>query len=285
MKKLISIAEGNLLRVAASKGATTLSALKERTGVDRKTLRLANAGKAIKETTLQSIADKLRVPIAHLTGSSAIEGSDPPRIDSNKYRELKLQRLDAAALRKLAGEHNEIDWLLKFDRISEGLEALLLKLRESLNGWFGHLHHYPDYETGDNLVDAISDIKRSADIENCVALLEQEHDLKILGGTYVSWESLHGVLDKQKQRILPIFRYSSQLVIALAIVPKADSNSTTRVLIGPEPPQEFSEGQFAGLDFVFVDGDLRWSRNTEFSTDELELIEREKVHGEWSKIF
>jgi hypothetical protein len=272
-KKLIAIPEGNLMRIAASKGATTLSALKERTGVDRKTLRLANAGSAIKETTLQSIADKLRVPIAHLVGSSAaVESSDLPRIDSNKYRELKLQRLDAATLRKLAGEHNEINWHLKFDQISEELETLLLKLRESLKAWFWHLQLLED-EAGDNLTEQISHIKRSVDIDKCVEEFQQR-DLKILGGTYVTWDSHR---DGRKQRgIIPYFRYSSRLVIALAIVPKANNNSTMRVLIGPEPPQEFSENQLADIDFVFVDGDLRWSRNTEFSADEQELIDFER---------
>ena len=35
-KKLVAIPEGNLLRIAATKGVATLSALKEKTGVDRK---------------------------------------------------------------------------------------------------------------------------------------------------------------------------------------------------------------------------------------------------------
>jgi hypothetical protein len=270
-KKLIAIPEGNLMRIAVSKGAPTLSALKEKTGVDRKTLRLANAGSAIKETTLQSIADKLRVPIAHLVGSSAAVESDKlPRIDSYKYHELKLQRLDAAALRKLAGEHNEINWILKFDQISEELEALLLKLRESLNGWFFHLQHLDD--SGDNLIDQISHIKRSVDIDKCVEQLEQR-DLKILGSPYVAWNTHRGLFDEQKNRILPILRYRSRLTIALAIVPKANNNSTIRILIGPEPPQEFGEDQPAGIDLVFVDGDLRWSRGTEFSPGEQELID------------
>ena len=32
--------------------------------------------------------------------------------------------------------HAEINWILKFDQISEDLEKLLLKLRENLKGWF-----------------------------------------------------------------------------------------------------------------------------------------------------
>ena len=72
-KKLVAIPEGNLLRIAATKGVATLSALKEKTGVDRKTLRTINTGQPVKETTLQAIADKLRVPLAHLLGPSTLD--------------------------------------------------------------------------------------------------------------------------------------------------------------------------------------------------------------------
>src|SRR5262245_15599945 len=145
-KKLIAIPKGNLMRVAASKGHDTLSALKEKAGVDRKTLRAIEAGRPVKETTLQSIANRLRVPMTHLVGSSVVESHDP----RDQHREFKLQRLDAAALRKLAGEHNDINWILKFDQISEDLETLLLKLRESLKGWFFQ-RDFLDDEAGDNL--------------------------------------------------------------------------------------------------------------------------------------
>ena len=72
-KKLVAIPEGNLLRIAATKSVATLSALKEKTGVDRKTLRTINTGRPVKEATLQSIADKLRVPLAHLFGPSTLD--------------------------------------------------------------------------------------------------------------------------------------------------------------------------------------------------------------------
>jgi DNA-binding Xre family transcriptional regulator len=59
-KEMISIPEGKLMRVAAIKGITTISDLKQRTTVDRKTLSAIDKGKPVKQTTLQSIADKLR---------------------------------------------------------------------------------------------------------------------------------------------------------------------------------------------------------------------------------
>src|SRR6476659_8644509 len=136
MAKKLAAIPGNLMRVAASKGVETILALYEKTGVDRKTLRAINNGKPVKETTLQKIADKLRVPMAHLVGSGMAESHDSDHEHRDQYRELKLQRLNAAALRKLAGENDEINWILKFDQISEDLEKLLLRLSENLKGWF-----------------------------------------------------------------------------------------------------------------------------------------------------
>ena len=73
MTKKLAIPEGNLLRVAAMKGITTLSALEEKTGVDRKTLRAINRGQPFKERTLQAIADKLQIPLAHFFGPSTLD--------------------------------------------------------------------------------------------------------------------------------------------------------------------------------------------------------------------
>lgn len=276
-KKMIAIPQGNLMRVAASKGHDTLSALKEKTGVDRKTLRAIEAGRPIKETTLQSIADRLRVPMAHLDGTGTVETNERPRNDSVKYRELRLQRLDAATLRKRA--HHDINWILKVDRISEDQETLLRKLHESLNLWVLHLELLDD-DSGENLIDQISYIKRSTDIDKCVEELEQ-CDLKILGGTFVRWDSCRGLFDGKNKRALPILSYRSRLVTALAIVPKTDNNSTMRVFIGLEPPQKFNESQLTGIDLVFVDGDVRWARNTEwksdFSPEEQELIDNARL--------
>ena len=162
MTKKLAIPEGNLMRIAATKSVTTMVALKEKTGVDRKTLRAINTGQPVKETTLQAIADKLRVPLAHLLGPSTLDevenssslgthhqASDFLEIKLQQldvgarrrlgdFREIKLQQLDAAALRRLAAQADQISWLLKIDQMSESLEATLLKLGESLSGWYEH---------------------------------------------------------------------------------------------------------------------------------------------------
>jgi hypothetical protein len=270
LKNLIAIPQGALMRVAASKSITTLSALKEKSGVDRKTLRLINAGKPVKRTTIQRIADRLRIPIAHFLGPDAIDKSEIVLDTGDRFPEIKLRQLDAGALRKLAGEYGDINWLLQVDKISEEQETLLLNLRENLRGW----HHQalgiedPDEER-DNLCDQISRIKKSVGIDTCVEELAK-HNLRIFGGTYIVWKKNHSY-DERKHRHLPFLKYRSRQMLVLSIAPGEKDNSTVRVCTGEEPPQHFVEEELTGIDFVYVDRDLVWSR-TNFGVEEDEDI-------------
>jgi hypothetical protein len=264
-KEMVSIPEGNLLSVAKSKGITTLSALKEKTSVDRKTLRAINDGKPVKQTTLQSIADKLRLPITHLLASNEVtknEGGN--NIDDYQYGEVKLQQLDGAALRKIAGETDEITWSLHIDQISPEVEAVLLKLQASLK--HRHLHLCIGPEETNNLADEISWIKTDTDIEKSVEELAQ-HKLKIFGGTYVSWDK-GPVFRSGDRKPLPLLKYKSELRAALKITTEDKTSPTVHVGIGWVPPREFVENKLVGIDVVEVDGTTVWSRGA--ITKELE---------------
>jgi hypothetical protein len=268
-KKLIAIPAGNLLRSAATKDVATLLSLKEKTGVDRKTLRAINTGQPVKETTLQRIADKLRVPLAHLLGPSTLDEVENSsslahyHLEGGAYhfREIELQQLDAAALRRLVDEIVQITWFLKIDQMSESLEATLLKLRESLLGWHHHLMGFGDPDAKDDLVDQISFVKTSADIDKSVEQLAAQN-LKIYGGTYVRWKK-EQARDQIEDYPLPILRYTSQTQAGLCIASEDKNNSTTRVATGWEPPQKFIESELAGIDFVEVDYRQVWSRSGE----------------------
>ena len=138
------------------------------------------------------------------------------------------------------------------------LEATLLKLRKSLQGW--HLHMLGlEWGPGDFLDQEISYIKTSADIDKCVEQLAKQN-LKIYGGTYVFWtrrQARHPVEDY----LLTIRRYTSQELAVLSIAPEDKNNSTARVATGWEPPQEFVENELDGIDFVVVDRRLFWARD------------------------
>ena len=262
-KNLIAIPEGNLMSVAATKSVTTLTDLKEKTGVDRKTLRLINSGRPVKETTLQNIAKKLRVPLPHLLGPNAVDNVSTVAADG--FLELKLQQLDATALRRIAGETNEINWFLKIDQMSLDLEVLLLKLRKSLHGWFAHeVGMTSDPEARDNLAEQIDYIKTSVNIDETVETLARRN-LKIFGTTYVAWqkECLRDP-DDDYHPISPVLTYTSRLVAALSIAPEQKINSSVRVHPGWEPPQQFVGSDIAdGINFIEVDGKPVWSRESD----------------------
>ena len=170
-----------------------------------------------------------------------------------------MQQLDAAALRRLAGEADEITWLLKMDQMSESLEATLLKLRDSLVDGITTSLIFGD-PPEDNLSDQISSIKTSADIDKSVEQLAAQN-LKIYGGTYVFW-------DKEQARgpygdyPLPLLRYTSKTKAVLSITPEDKNNSTASVVTGWEPPQNFIESELAGIDRVEVDHRQVWSRSS-----------------------
>jgi DNA-binding Xre family transcriptional regulator len=259
-KTLITIPEGNLLRVAATKSITTLTALKEKTGVDRKTLRAINEGKQVKEMTLERIAIKLHVPLAYLHGptSTPNESEDVSGVNKYQFREIRLQRLDAAALRERLAWTSEITWFLKIDHMSESLEEALKNLRESLRRWSFNLSQIED-PGADNFDEEMSRIKSSTDIDKCLEQLTQ-HKLKIYGGDYVRWTK-----ERPRHQIedypLPILKYRSHHMVALCIAPEDKNISTVRVATGWEPPQKFDESELADFDTVEVDFHTVWLRD------------------------
>jgi hypothetical protein len=260
-KEMVSIPVGNLLSVAKRKGIATLSALKEKTGADRKTLRAINEGRQVKRTKLQSIADKLRLPIEHLLNAnkSEVAGTKTHEI---QYREVKLQQLDAAALRKILDETWYITWFLNVDQISDEIEEALLELRASLNRFFEHEmewdFNWDDTGPEDNLIDQISHIKASSDINKSVEALAR-HKLKIYGGTYIAWETRYPI---HENRRIPILEYTSHVRAALSVAPENKATSAVRVGIGWVPPQKFIESELVGIERVEIDGTQVWSSGT-----------------------
>jgi transcriptional regulator with XRE-family HTH domain len=262
-KKLQAIPAGNLTRIAASKGCETISAIKEKTGVDRKTLRAINEGKPVKESTLQSIATKLRVPITHLIGSQTADSESSSASVSSQYSEVKLQHLDAAALRKFAENGPNIHWMLQIDQVPTELEQLLLKLDAAFSAWFFHIYGIDDPEhQQDNLREQISFIRTSTEIDECIAELANR-SLKICGAQYVLWTK-DRPYDKESGSQSSQLFYNSDLRVALSIVPKDKANPIVRLWVGYEPPREFNERELDGIDSVTVDGKKVWTRPNDY---------------------
>jgi hypothetical protein len=255
------------MRLAASKGVESISALKERTGVDRKTLQAINEGKPVKETTLQKIAVKLRVPPEHLTGEKPADGHEVSVSGEYYHREIALQRLDATALRDLA-YRDDINWVLQMDQMTDASEQALKNLREALRAWCFSIGQVEDPGVTDNFDQEISRIKTSADIDRCIEELAQ-HKLKILGGTYVRWtkEFIGGEVTYDPYDMYPPqtspreLHYRSRHTVLLCIAPDGKHVSTIQVATGYELPQEFDERKLENrFDFVYADGKKVWTR-------------------------
>jgi hypothetical protein len=266
-KKLVAAPEGALMRLAASKSVESISALKERTGVDRKTLRAINEGKPVKETTLQKVAVKLRVPPEHLTGEDPADGHEVSVSGDYYHREIALQRLDATALRDLA-YRDDINWVLQLDQVSDASEQALKNLREALRAWCFNISQVEDPGVTDNFDQEISRIKTAADIDRCIEGLAQ-HKLNIYGGDYVRWtkefsggEVTYDPYDMYPPQTSPrVLSYRSRHTVVLCVAPDGKHISTIQVATGYEPPKEFDDRKLEGrFDFVQVDGKKVWTR-------------------------
>jgi hypothetical protein len=178
----------------------------------------------------------------------------PKQIDiySCRYRELRLQELNGAALRKIAGKTDYITW---FAKNSEDAQAILLQLSVSLRGWFKHTN--PKVGSDPGLQDD-PNVTASADIDKSLETLAR-HKLKIFGATYIGWSMMHQRPFDHPVRIL---EYRSGCRAALSIVPQSETNSTVQVSIGVEPPKKFVETELVGIDRVGIDGTQVWPRRT-----------------------
>jgi hypothetical protein len=239
------------MRVAKAKGCDTLSALWEKTNVDRKTLRAINAGQQVKETTLQRIADKLRVPLAHLVGSQTADKGERGSVgEQSEYSEIKLQQLDAASLPKVFEGARMIKWFLQIDQMPIELEMLLDKLSDALKTRFAG----PTRHQG-TLQDQITRLRASTDIDKCIVELI-ERNLKVCGKAYVFWERHPELYDEQ----IAWVNYRSSIRVALSILPKQKADPTVTVHIGQQPPRQFDESELDGIAFVEVDDIRVWER-------------------------
>src|SRR5450830_1785644 len=138
-KRLVSAEPNALIQAANSKGIMSLLAINEKTGVDRKTLKLINEGAPVKETTIKKIADKLRVPIIHLLSQRQTETLQPNSDGSSRrLYELALQPLNAILLKEILEQvslPNGIVWSLNLDDVSAELESQLLKFESIVQEW------------------------------------------------------------------------------------------------------------------------------------------------------
>jgi hypothetical protein len=260
-KRLVSAEPNALIQAANSKGIMSLLAINEKTGVDRKTLKLINEGAPVKETTIKKIADKLRVPITHLLSQRQTETLQPNSDGSSRrLYELALQPLNAILLKEMLEQvslPNGIVWSLNLDDVSAELESQLLKFESIVQEWLLLINGWDSWaDKQRDLKTQLAKVRISTDVENRIQELASV-GLKIFGKSYIRWtvEDSRGPYGDFHNAI----EYRSICIGAIAVESKKQTTSKINIDPGEEPPRLF-EDQPLHINDVYVDGILVWSR-------------------------
>jgi len=266
-KTLISADPGALMKVAKSKAAESIKALSERIRVDRKTLKAVNEGLPVKDSTLQTIATRLGVPISHLCKDQKSSAPTRNADGSSTIREMILQPLTAKLLRELI-ESGDIDtdsncnpairWILNIDQITNDFDAKLLNFESLIKEWISLLHGWDHWGEGKShrLQGQLAKIKMSTDVESHIQAFSAA-DLRLFVGHHLlwfcSWEedpNLGAGLD-----------YRAYPHGVIAIEPKKVTASKHRIDFGAEPPSFEEDPPPPEVNWIRVFGKLVYERS------------------------
>lgn len=271
-KKLISVKPNILIDIARKQGVQTLNALSERTRVDRKTLKTINEGKAVKEATLISIADKLRVPLTYFTASD--EPSTPATVD-RRPSELNLKVLTAQSLRLMLSEASNSDaiiWRTNLNAVDDEVESCLLKFEETIAEFAALLNGWDHWRGKNNELKAqLSKLKMQGQIETHIQSLSGLH-VRLFGGTFVRWEQNcdcpPGIPDHLHRCSKIENHYWSTTAAVIGVEEGKSTSCRVQVDQGEVPPRSFEKCP-EEISRVFIDGELVWSRTLRDMDDEI----------------
>jgi transcriptional regulator with XRE-family HTH domain len=252
---------GALSELLKSKGMTQVDAARV-SGIDRKTLAKIDRGEEVKLETLQKLANKLRVPIAHFDPPS---GSSIDQVDSQLEEpgSVMLRKVDAEGLADLLKHNVSHQWQLNVHQVDDEVAAVL----EQLEGAVSELNSYiqetnyrrfvatadirpsnPDFHAREKAaatkflgslgqqLDGLKFFKRVADLFEELA----KHRLAILGAEFLYWECTHGTDWPGTAEELPFTPYDNYVVQPTVLISIDEQSVQTRhasVDRGREPPK------------------------------------------------
>jgi transcriptional regulator with XRE-family HTH domain len=124
---------GALAQLLKRKGMTQMDA-KDATGLDRKTLAKIDRGEEVKLETIQQLAKKLHVSVAHFTPPSTASTAD--QIDTQELPDcmgsLLLHKVDGDRLPGMLQHSINIQWNLNVQTVDKKARELLMELEEAI---------------------------------------------------------------------------------------------------------------------------------------------------------
>jgi hypothetical protein len=257
VKTLTSAEPGALLKVGASKDNATIAALKERTGVDRKTLNRIQQGKPVKHSTLLQVARKLAVPVSRLLPEQSLSGiTSPSASNTHPKTELQLKPLDTAILHEMlrsASTPADISWHIDLLSLTQRQEELLLDFENKVGELDKLVNGYDEWNNNKHmsLKGQLAKLRLTSDIEESIGVLKSEN-IGVFGALDTWW------LDRDDdERCVRTYDSMTMGVIGFAA---AKPKTLTIPVTDASPPTTFDH-LYPRIRRVFVDDKLVWERN------------------------
>jgi DNA-binding Xre family transcriptional regulator len=256
-KKIIALKPNQLLTVAAGRGASSISALHEATGIDRKTLTTLNQGRSVKTSTLKKIADSLRIPPSHFEADPSL-GSTDDLADSHN---LELKLIDGKSLKSILEQlanPKHISWNVSLDRISPTLQSKLLNFERLLRNSVELFRGLGEWQEKHRSLEA--QLARVSVSDQLDALMQEirPEGVKLFGGSWRKWEKEEFEHHHPDIRSWWSYEYRSFTHALISIEQKSRTGLPVEVDIGEVPPRFFAPSDEVSQ--ITVDGKIAYDR-------------------------
>jgi hypothetical protein len=269
-KKIIALKPNQLLTVAASSGAPSISALHEATGIDRKTLTTINKGRSVKTSTLKKIADSLRIPPSHFEVDRNLGDTD----DLAHSHNLELKLIDGKSLKSMLEQlanPQHISWNVSLDRISPTLQSKLLNFESLLRNSVELFRGLGEWQKKHRSLEAqLARVGVGDQLDTLMQEIRSE-GVKLFGGSWRKWEKEGLEHHHPNIRSWWSYDYWSFTHALISIEPKSKTGLHVDVDIGEVPPRSFTPSD--DVSQIRVDGkivyDSRYSTVRESIDDDI----------------
>lgn len=240
-KIMMEARPGALSEVLKAKGKTQVdiaSAMK----IARKTVRRINEGLPVKDGTLKSVADYLRVPVEHLLpGDAPVPNPDASQGEGNACEPddgsgLLLRKLDANGIYDTIECTPQIKWTLTANPLPAELIPELRSLERAVYRLDDMVNLKGDWkEDVGTLERELKKVEATEEIERIVSLLVK-HKISILGGSHLHWDYN---LEQYRTYEDSVYRheYTSKVIAEFWIVSGNVQSKRVRILAGFVPPK------------------------------------------------
>jgi transcriptional regulator with XRE-family HTH domain len=262
---------GALAQLLKRKGMTQMDA-KDATGLDRKTLAKIDRGEEVKLETIQQLAKKLHVSVAHFTPPSTASTAD--QIDTQELPDcmgsLLLHKVDGDRLPGMLQHSINIQWNLNVQTVDKKARELLMELEEAIGQLRDQLRtelHEIDEDQPHSLTYQLRRLNKAEDVSMLLERLA-EHRLCVLGADYLWWSKSsdttdHIISDTTDHHGSDIIRYDSSRMTLLSVESHGVHSRRVPVDRGYEPPKFAPEGSPP----IYVNGTLLANQSGQLPKD------------------